>query len=336
MYYGTLITIPLPFKSSVENVKATPLIGDMVFIVFLILGTCGIILMNYAIESVPGTFTELWRNGVIQSKNSSKNPIRSYNKQLRELENTINSKKSYIVATAYIVIHNFLALYRYYLVPVTESPIIPYHDIRAFPLSGIVVHIMYGLVYFVLVIMIYKGYFLVQALRKLNKNFNIQIKPLHQDKCGGLKPVGDLCIKIDYMLLVFFAAIVIFSVFSFTEEIEILVYFGILLYTASATFFFFYPLWPVHNSMKRQKNTLIRRLNEKFDPFYQEIYKEITIKGANISSEKLEKIEQIEKIHESATRMPIWPFDVVGLIRFFTTVFVPVLGIIIDTIVRGG
>ena len=65
VYYGTLTNISLPFKSSVENVKVVPLFKDINFYLFLILGTCGIILVNYFLESILKTFVELWENDVI-------------------------------------------------------------------------------------------------------------------------------------------------------------------------------------------------------------------------------------------------------------------------------
>lgn len=248
----------------------------------------------------------------------------------------INSNKSYIIAILYIFISNFLVLYNTYKTPKIESYVIMYCDIRVFPLSGIATTAMYIILYFLLITIAYKSYFSIRFLRRLREDFNIRVRPLHPDKCGGLKPVGNFCIKIDYILLIVGIVIAAISILPHSKELNIFIYFGLLLYVFLATFFFFYPLWTVHDSMKTQKNDLLSKLNEKLDSIYQEAYKEIATKGTKINSEKLEKIKNLDTIYERANKMPIWPFDVGTLTRFLTTVLIPVLSIIVNILVRGG
>jgi hypothetical protein len=325
VYHRTLTSITLPFESSVEN-----------FYVFLILGTLGIILVIYFLESIPKTFVELWENRVIQSKTNLENSVEIYNKRLMRLERTINSKKSYIIAVIYPLVSNVIVLYSSFMTPVAESPVIMYCDIRVFPLSGIMVTVMYIILYFLLTVIAYKAYFSILFLRRLRNDFRIIVRPLHPDRCGGLKPVGNFCIKIDYILLVVGLAIAAFSIFPHAKEMNTLICFALFLYVFFATFFFFYPLWTVHDSMETQKRSLLNNLNEKLDSVYQETYEEIIARGIDVDERKLNKIEKMDMIYERANKMPVWPFDVGNLIRFLTTIFIPVMSIVVNAIARGG
>ncbi|KYK33743.1 MAG: hypothetical protein AYK18_14680 [Theionarchaea archaeon DG-70] len=349
-YYKTATTITLPFESSIKNVRVVPLFKDVNAFLFFILGICGIIIINYLLKRVPKIFPDLWKNGVIQPNPNQKYPMKQYekkynekmeeikngyNEKLKELEKEINSKKSYILALIYVFVHESVSLYSTYRIPETEAATIAYHDIRFFPLSGISVHTTYAVIYFFTVVMLYKGIFLIRFFRKLPENFTVQVKPLHPDNCGGLKPIGNFCIGVDYMLLVFGIAVVSQSIFSYSEATDVFIVFILSAYVVSAIFLFFYPLWPIHNSMKLQKNDLLCKLNEELDPIYQEVYEKIT-KLSRISRRKLEKVEKWDRIYERTSEMPTWPFDVGGFLRFLTTILIPVVSTTANILVGGG
>lgn len=349
-YYKTVTTISLPCESSIDSIRTVPLLRDTNAFLFFILGTCGIIIMNYLLMQVPKIFVDLWENGVIQAKSDQKRPVKKYdgrhnerieetkklyNEKLKGLEEKINCTKSYIIAAIYVFIHESVSLYSVYRVPKTDAVTIAYYDIRFFPLSGIVMHTTYAIIYFFTVVMLYKGVFLIRFFRKLPENFNLQVKPLHPDNCGGLKPIGNFCIGIDYMLLIFGVAVVSQSIFSYSEATDVFIAFALSAYTVSAIFLFFYPLWPIHNSMKSQKNDLLYKLNKELDPIYQEVYEKIT-RISKINTKKLQKVEKLDKIYERTSRMPTWPSDIGGFIKFLTTILIPVMSTTANVLVRGG
>ena len=349
-YYGTVTTITVPHGPSIGNVKTVPLFRDVNAFLFFILGICGIIILNYLLKQVPKIFADLWKNGVIQPNLNQKKSVKKddkshserieeikkkYNEKLKKLEKMINSKRSYILAAIYVSIHESVSLYSVYRIPKTEAVTIAYHDIRFFPLTGIVMHMTYAIIYFFTIIILYKGIFLICFFRKLPENFNLQVKPLHPDNCGGLKPIGNFCVGIDYMLLIFGIAVVSQSIFSYSETTDIFITFALSAYVVSAIFLFFYPLWPIHNLMKSQKNDLLYKLNEEMDPIYQEVYEKIT-KLSKINTGKLQKVEKLDKIYERTSRMPTWPSDIGGFIKFLTTILIPVMSTTANVLVRGG
>ncbi|MBU7025937.1 MAG: hypothetical protein HXS48_03270 [Theionarchaea archaeon] len=238
LHHGTLTKIDLPFKSSVEP-ATIPLLKDRCFYIFFILGICGIILINQIIKVGPSMFAGLWNNKVLISKTKMKRPMREYNRQLREVEKKINSRKSYIYATVYVLIGFGSPFIDFYRIPKTEASVIAHCDIRIFPLSGIVVYTTYVILYFLIFIMIYKSVVLILFLRKLHNTFDFQVRPLHPDRCGGLKPVGDFCITLDYTLFIFFIVVVTFYRLPHGEGLNLSLYFGFPLYIFLPCFSFF-------------------------------------------------------------------------------------------------
>ena len=321
-YYETLTTIELPVGPG--DVETLPLFKDETFYSLLIVVPCVLILLNYFLESIPGILVNLWENKVIQSKIKPELLIEQYNMQLKTLEKKINSKKAFTLISVGIPIIVFLSLYGYYKTLTINYPVVTSYDIRFFPLSGVVFYVIAIFLTFLVIPVLYKGVSLVFLPRKLHKEFHIRAKPLHPDNCGGLKSLGDLCIRFDYVFLVGAVGSALQLAFSQGTEVEIYLYF-FLVYGFFVTFFFFYPLWPVHNVMKAQKYDLLNKLNEKLDPAYQEI-----TESADITAENLENIERIDRIYDRVSKMPVWPFDTGGLIRYLTTVFIPFLGIVAD------
>jgi hypothetical protein len=328
LYHKTL----MPFEPPPEfaDTKTISLIEDMNFYIYFVLGIFGIILINQFLKSVPPTFADLWRNQILKSKTRLETPVNEYNRQLKEVEMKINSKKSYIFAALYILISSVIIFFDLYRGPVEESPIIMYSDIRFYFWSGIASHLAYALLYFVLVIILYKSILLIYFLRKLHKTFDFQVNPLHPDKSGGLKPLGDFCIAINYILFIFFLAIIAFYAFPQSEELNSVFYFGLPSYIFFATFLFVYPLWPVHDSMKEQKYEILGKLKEKLGPEYWEPLDNLAEKDM-YESLQTSGILKPERIYEIADIMRVWPFDVSGLLLFLAAASIPVLSVIAIT-----
>lgn len=321
MYYKTLTTIVLPAELLAESVKTLPLLKDRTFYSLLIVVPLVLVLLNYFFKFIPELFVNLWENKVIQSKTEPKISLEQYNTQLKEIETEINSKRVFSLIMVSMPIIIFLSLYSFYKTLSIEYPVVTAYDIRFFPLSGIVFFAIAVFMVYLVIPVIYKGFFLIFLPRKLHREFHLKVRPLHPDTCGGLKSFGELCIRFDYIFLVGAVGSVLYLFFS--EGIEVELYFSIfLVYCFFVTFFFFYPLWPIHTVMKAQKYDLLNKLNEKLDPAYQEIA------DVDISTEKLEEIEKMGKIYDRVSNMPVWPFDTGGLIRFLTAVFMPLLGIL--------
>lgn len=320
LYYNTLTTIVLPPELSAEGVTTLPLITDRTFYSLLIVVPLVLVLLNYFFRYIPEMFVTLWENKVIQNKTGLEPSLEQYNTYLKEIEEKINNKKGFTLILASTPIIVVLSLYSFYKTLSIQSPVVTAYDIRYFPLSGIVFFAITIFMVFLIIPVLYKGFLLMHLPRKLYKEGYITVRPLHPDNCGGLKPLGDLCIRFDYIFFVGAVGAVLYLFFSEGKEFKLYL-FIFLLYGFFVTFFFYYPLWPVHKVMKARKYNLLNALNEKLDPVYQKI-------TTSITTETLEEIERIERIYDRVSTMPVWPFDTGGLVRFLTAVFMPLVGIV--------
>jgi len=265
----------------------------------------------------------------MRSEFKSEGTVERYNAQLRELEAKMNDNRMYrflIILTALLVLIFFSPRTRNISV---EYPIVTYFDLRFFPLSGIMVYSITIFLVIQFLLIAHKALVLLDFPRNLYREFKIETKFLHPDRCGGLRPLGDLCIRFDYILLILLIYLILRIFFHYDIEFEVYFYlFLSVAYFSIVTLIFFYPLWPIHALMKTQKRALMNKLSKKLDP----MYRELIVGRTNISAKDLEKIGKMDMIYNRANEMPVWPFDTGSLIKFFSTVFIPILGIILQNL----
>jgi hypothetical protein len=252
--------------------------------------------------------------------------VEQYNAQLKNIETKINDKKVFGLMYVIIPVIILLSLYGYYKTLTMTYPVVTAYDIRFFPLGGIVFFAAAVFLVYLVIPVLYKMARLISLPQMLHREFSIRVRPLHPDTCGGLKSLGDLYIRFDYILLIGAVGSIVQMFFSEGEEFGVYLYF-FLIYAFLVTFAFLYPLWPIHTVMKAQKYDLLNNLNENLDPVYQEIKD-----NADISI-PLEKIEKMDLIYERVRKMPVWPFDTGGLIKVCTTVCIPLFSILADVFI---
>ena len=168
---------------------------------------------------------------------------------------------------------------------------------------------------------------------RLFREFEADVKVLHPDKAGGLSPLGNFSVKIGYMIGIFgfTAVLVIWShaaymlgndKLSFSAQpglISLLIVYMIL-----APIVFFAPIGSAHSAMKKARHEFIFTISNQFENDFKKI-EWLLSKDSDDLKKGLEKIEQIQKIHNMATRFPIWPFNTASIVRFFSSVFLPIL-----------
>jgi hypothetical protein len=87
---------------------------------------------------------------------------------------------------------------------------------------------------------------------------------------------------------------------------------------------FFAPIGSAHSAMKKARHEFIFTLSNQFEKDFKEI-QWLLRKDSDELKKGLEKLEHIQKIHNMASRFPIWPFNTASIVRFFSSVFSPIL-----------
>ena len=201
------------------------------------------------------------------------------------------------------------------------------------------------------------------VLRKLFGTHEIRLQPLHPDGCGGLGSLSEFSTRIAVGIAaigLMISAATVLEIQQGTIWNAFPVLAGVVAYAAFAPLFFFWPLGTAHDAMQEAKDAEMLMLAREFDRLYDEIKSEIvdrsqdSIKSATgcrailsfivpakeeslrevVSSQALEKLENLRQLYHIAGEFPVWPFDTRNLRRFFTVVTTPLVPAIISVIVE--
>lgn len=155
----------------------------------------------------------------------------------------------------------------------------------------------------------------------------------HPDKCGGLEPVGSLCLCNAKILGVWGAFLGGWIIIGKSHGVnsQLIYIFSIMLFVllVVAAISFFLPLWGVHRAMQNRKIIL----NEKLDKIAENINKlsqmrllrayEMSPEDSSLSVE----LERLQKIYQDNLNFPVWPFNYNLLLTLAATQAVPLLGL---------
>jgi len=181
--------------------------------------------------------------------------------------------------------------------------------------------------YYMILIILYKCIITTWAIREIFK-LKIIVHPLHPDKCGGLKAIGSLSIAIHYfsqLIIIFLTMIALFNPNSLDNVAFVLAFLSLVVITVLSLFF---SLYKAHFKMKSAKEDLLEKLHSEFQKYYDQLF-------SNLGEESFQKtiadnLQSINSLYAVANKMPVWPFDIHSLARFFTAVSIPILIFIVE------
>jgi hypothetical protein len=185
---------------------------------------------------------------------------------------------------------------------------------------------------------------IADTVSKFGRIFDFDLQINHPDGCGGLEPIGDLCLKLAYVISPFPVLLGLWLVFinSFDirflrmapENISSLSFTIVFLTIPTATvclFMFFLPLGSVHTAMLRAKS----RLQIKLDSISQEIHQlssNLLTKANSLAPQRgtslEEKIVFLKRVYAQNSQIPTWPYRSTHIWGLISTQIVPALGVI--------
>ncbi len=168
---------------------------------------------------------------------------------------------------------------------------------------------------------------------KINKTFDLVPHVAHPDKCGGLEPLGNLCL---YNALI----VSIWGIFlggwmmlgPFTEYglfYSPLFYNLLLIPVIIAVITFFLPLWGLHQHMIHEKLKIMRRLDrisqniDKLENRRLNLADNMEAEAPDLSKD----LENLRKVYNDNLNYPEWPFNYRILLAFVTSQAVPLLSL---------
>lgn len=167
-------------------------------------------------------------------------------------------------------------------------------------------------------------------LRAATRSFEVHLQPFHPDGCGGLKPIGILGLRNQYLLVAAGMNIVLLAVT--TEPLPRDPTFNCLLVAAVVFYFvggpiaFVGPLLPFRPSMVAERDRVFGHLGRMAEAHYTEWLAELS--AGQVTKEVHEASGRLRELLEQARRVPVWPFDVRTIRRFGISYIVPVLPVL--------
>ena len=166
-------------------------------------------------------------------------------------------------------------------------------------------------------------------LRRLVEHADeLHMLPFHPDKCGGLRPVGQLGLRNQYLLTVF--GLNLGTLFADSEVLKMpyqlhgILAAGLVAYIVLGPLIFLSPLLSFRSGMLKAKMELMSEVAKRLRVELLKLREHLP--SGDITKADEEFIERLRKIGAVINELPVWPFDASTLRRFLTAYLLPLLG----------
>jgi len=185
------------------------------------------------------------------------------------------------------------------------------------------------LLYAVVIVYVMRGIVVSLCLRALVAlAAPLRILPLHPDKCGGLRPVGQLGLRNQYTLTVLGINIVLLLVVSVyatagasAAPLRYVSIAASVAYLILAPVIFMAPLLPFRTGMREAKKVWTHEVAQLVRVEIERLRAQI--KKNEVTKLDEESIERLRKVGAAIDELPVWPFDPSTLRKFATAYIVP-------------
>jgi hypothetical protein len=180
--------------------------------------------------------------------------------------------------------------------------------------------------FYALVFMLVRQLTVLFGLNQFFIEFSVEIQPLHPDRAGGLRILGDYVFT-NGIVVAIVGLILGMELLRIRADVAVISpeFYGELAiyFLAAPTVFFLLPLYSAHTRMVEAKQKLLAEIAEQFDLEYR-----VLLDGLRqdvLKLEEVERLEAIQKIYEITRSSPDWPFNLALLSKFGAAILLPVL-----------
>lgn len=290
------------------------------------------VLMSH-ISTIFGT---LWRRGSIAGLKGQKmaddEALASYRRFMRDVENQLNNKYQWAMGGIFALL--VLVWYLPILLNLGKGFII---------LLGLVVEVFIALL---IGVVVWRMVFISWQVWRLPEKYELEVQVVHPDQCGGLEPLGNLCLWNALILAV--AGIFLGGWISIGPNTQFAEYaktydsvFRVLLIVPIILSFvsFLLPLWTTHQVMVQKKAEIQIRLDELAKSIYAESSILLDRTGEldfTEGDERNKRLNLMRTVYSQHQKIPTWPINTNIISKFAAAQAVPVLSFagIADPIVK--
>lgn len=168
---------------------------------------------------------------------------------------------------------------------------------------------------------------------QVDKKFSLVPRLNDPDQCGGLNPLGKLCLYNAKIVGIWGALLGIWIILGTSYHIYKyylpLYYYQIPVLLLVAVAGFFIPLWGVHCAMAKRKVDLDIKLDQIAQNINELAQKRLNwaLKGEQEPDNLANDIEKMKKVYAENINYPVWPFNYSLILSFITSQAIPLLGL---------
>ena len=309
---------------------------DTLRLTAILVAIVDLLILSSLFRSVPAAFRSIWMQGLVQPGEDESSSVASQVSFIRSFQAAVNSRWSWLVgfllaALVFFTSLTGLAILGIYKGPYTPGELLTFFFFGRLGFIGPILGFIIGLLVWRVIIIAY-------TILLFGRIFTIDMNPGHPDGCGGLKPLGNLCLSIAFIILVPAIFLSFWGIGVTLVDIPGASFFAenwsdtfrklLILLSASAFFLFFLPLYYVHLEMARRQTELrdeLDRLSLKIGQLREELRLSADTGDMGAGSQKLDALAFMEKVYQVNSEIPTWPFDTRMVWRFAAGQAVPLL-----------
>jgi tetratricopeptide (TPR) repeat protein len=175
------------------------------------------------------------------------------------------------------------------------------------------------------------------AVRLITEWFDLNPQFDHPDTCGGLSPLGNICLLNALMTGIFSSFLGLFIIaietthlrwhYGFLMDCLILL---LLIALTISIIAFLWPIWNVHKIMKNRRKAISRKLDIlgiEIDNLLRNMFEDEIELDSDRLQQRIMKLQTIEKAYELNSQFREWPFDSNTVKTFLSSIIIPILGL---------
>lgn len=306
-----------------------------------------VVLLRVFFRSVPYTFRRLAGQQVIDEKAQGQASafVQTYHRWLdhpvRFLVGTVFAATS-VILVYYIIFGGELAR----LLPGNGQGLYESYAIEAW-IARWINGLSIPLILFIIGSWLFDLFITAVLVYRIPEFFKLDIQPIHPDRCGGFKAIGNLCLKMVYVILVPALFVSFWLVVSkhvplapelrdllppyalnpgFRTPMKIL----LVLLTVCGVTVFFWPMYTVHRFMLTKRTELYQTLDtiaRQIHQLNQAILTDPSFMSTEDRKKTLTEIDSLKGLYERTHKVPIWPFERSVALKFISTQVIPLLSL---------
>ncbi len=362
---GLLLRTPIIgalLESNHLSRSRAPLIetGLIMYLTGVFATVVALVAFQVLIHRIPLTFITLWKRNVIASPPEGRPepltpttglrvPLQSasvslmirYQLFLQELEKKLNHPGQWLVGVLVMLL----------VLTWDRNPIDYMNQWGDLAQSSLVVGLVDMFSYFIqyllafmIGLLIWRMLILGVYIWRLGKRFDINPKIGHPDACGGLEPLGNLCLW--NAMFVSIAGVFLGGWIILAHVLQIprsdplypllqqaLWYaglFSLLLWIpiAVAVISFFVPLWSIHRAMLAKQSLVkqeMEQLAQAITGLEQTLLEQADTLDTQQADEMTKRLKTMQDVYQRNQQYPVWPFNIKTLAKFASSQVVPAL-----------